>query len=166
MKLLVALLVVLGTCTAIAQTRQVTVLKYDVPQYPVLARTARVEGDVALNFLVGMDGTVTSVRVVSGPALLRAVSLQTIKQWKFQCLSCSYGIPFEHQFVFSFRLDGKLSFTDKKMEFKLPDQLTLTIGLPVVVNTVQDERGAQASLERIGPQVASTLKKSDFHPAC
>ncbi len=112
--------------------QQVTVLKYVVPVYPVLARTAQITGDVVFRFNVQSDGAVADVNVVSGSKFLVQTSVEAIKKWKFQCLSCGYGKPFQHQFTFSFRVDGKLSYRDHSIKYELPDKLTISIGAPLV----------------------------------
>jgi len=61
--------------------------------------------------------------------MLVQTSIDAIKQWKFQCLS-GYGKPFEHAFVFAFRVENTLQDSDKRIELKAPDRLTLTIGPP------------------------------------
>ena len=116
--------------TTAAQKKQVTVLKYVVPRYPAIAKTARISGDVTLGFTVEKDGTVSNVHVVGGPPMLVQTSIDAIKQWKFRCLSCGYGKPFEHAFVFAFRVENTLPDSDKRIELKAPDRLTLTVGPP------------------------------------
>jgi protein TonB len=49
-----------------------------------LARQVRIEGTVVLDALVGKDGKVTSVRVVSGNSLLAAAALRAVRQWRYQ----------------------------------------------------------------------------------
>ena len=115
--------------------QQVTVLKYVVPIYPAIAKTARINGDVVLSFNVESDGSVSDVQYVSGPKMLLQTCLDAIKQWKFQCLSCGYGKRFHHQFTFSFRIDEKLSSQDHSIKYDLPDKLTLSIGRPVLIDT-------------------------------
>ena len=114
------------------QKQQVTVLKYVVPHYPAVARTARIQGDVVLSFNVLSDGRVADIKVVSGPKILPNIlidpSVDAIKQWKFQCLSCGYGKPFHHQFTFSFQFDEKLGERDHSIKYDLPDKLTISTG--------------------------------------
>lgn len=115
--------------------QQVTVLKYVVPIYPAIAKTARITGDLVLSFNVQSDGTISDVQYVSGPKILLQTSLDAIRQWKFQCLSCGYGRPFHHPFTFSFRFDDKLSSQDHSIKYDLPDKLTLSVGPPVLIDT-------------------------------
>lgn len=125
------------TDTTEAHKKEVTVLKYVVPIYPAIAKTARIGGDVTLSFTVEKDGTVSNVHVVGGPPMLVQTSVDTIKQWKFQCLSCGYGKPFEHVFVFAFRVENTLPDTDRRIQLEAPDRLILTIGPPRAFETRQ-----------------------------
>lgn len=54
------------------------------PIYPAEARQDHVEGTVALHVVVGKDGTVQEVSVVSGPPALAQSSLDAVKQWRYQ----------------------------------------------------------------------------------
>ena len=59
-------------------------LKSVQPVYPQLARTQHVSGNVQIDALIDADGNVSSMKVLSGPALLRDAALQSLKQWKYQ----------------------------------------------------------------------------------
>jgi len=54
------------------------------PDYPVLARQARVEGDVVLDATLDAQGSVTNLTVISGPQLLYASALQAVRTWKYE----------------------------------------------------------------------------------
>ena len=54
------------------------------PQYPTPARLARVEGPVVLQALIGKDGAVENLRVVSGHPLLVGAALDAVKQWRYK----------------------------------------------------------------------------------
>jgi hypothetical protein len=53
------------------------------PSYPIDAARQGVEGIVKLDAIVAMDGTVESVQVLSGPAMLTGVSVAAVKQWRY-----------------------------------------------------------------------------------
>lgn len=55
-----------------------------VPKYPVDAKKARIQGKVVLNAVIGKDGSVTDLKVDSGPKELRQSSLDAVKQWKYK----------------------------------------------------------------------------------
>jgi protein TonB len=54
------------------------------PDYPVLARQARIEGDVVLDATLDAQGSVTNLTVISGPQLLYAAALQAVRTWKYE----------------------------------------------------------------------------------
>jgi TonB family protein len=54
------------------------------PVYPDLARQARISGTVELQALIGPDGHVQQLTVVSGHPLLRQASLDAVKEWVYQ----------------------------------------------------------------------------------
>jgi protein TonB len=59
-------------------------LMYKVnPVYPTLAVKAHVSGTVVLEALVNEDGSVSTVKVLSGHALLVDAAVQAVKQWKY-----------------------------------------------------------------------------------
>jgi len=66
------------------------------PAYPVLARQARVEGEVVLDATFDAQGTVTGLTVVSGPGLLYAAALQAVKTWKYEPVYLN-GVPMPFQ---------------------------------------------------------------------
>jgi protein TonB len=62
------------------------------PAYPHMARTQRVSGDVTIDALIDVNGRVSTMRVISGPALLHEAALSAVKQWKYQPATLN-GIP-------------------------------------------------------------------------
>lgn len=54
------------------------------PEYPAMARAEHVSGGVAIDALIDADGRVTTMKVVSGPALLQEAAKEALKQWKYQ----------------------------------------------------------------------------------
>jgi periplasmic protein TonB len=54
------------------------------PEYPALARQARVEGTVVLQATIGKDGTVQNLRLVSGHPMLTQAAIQAVKQWMYK----------------------------------------------------------------------------------
>jgi protein TonB len=44
----------------------------------------RVSGDVVLDAQIDVTGSVTSIRVVSGPVLLQAAAVETMRNWKYE----------------------------------------------------------------------------------
>src|SRR6516225_6059202 len=54
------------------------------PVYPPLARQTRISGTVKLHAIIGKDGTVQQLQVVSGHPLLVQAALDAVKQWRYQ----------------------------------------------------------------------------------
>lgn len=54
------------------------------PQYPQLARTARVQGTVRIQALIAADGAIRNLQVMSGPPLLVNAALDAVKQWRYR----------------------------------------------------------------------------------
>jgi periplasmic protein TonB len=54
------------------------------PTYPQIARVARISGIVELTVLVGRDGRVLSVQVLSGNPLLATAAKQAVEQWRYR----------------------------------------------------------------------------------
>jgi protein TonB len=54
------------------------------PAYPALARMTHTQGTVVLQAIIGRDGTVQDLKVLSGPALLIRAALEAVKTWRYQ----------------------------------------------------------------------------------
>jgi protein TonB len=55
-----------------------------IPQYPQLARAMRAQGTVVLAATITRDGTITNLRVVSGPSVLQQAALDAVSQWRYR----------------------------------------------------------------------------------
>jgi protein TonB len=53
------------------------------PIYPQIAQAARIEGTVILETVIGVDGRVTSVRVLRSIPLLDQAAMDAVKRWSF-----------------------------------------------------------------------------------
>jgi TonB family protein len=54
------------------------------PAYPQLARSQRLSGEVRIDALIGENGHVSAMKVISGPALLHQAAMDALRQWKYQ----------------------------------------------------------------------------------
>jgi len=54
------------------------------PSYPQLARNQRLSGDVKIDALIGENGHVSAMKVISGPALLHQAAMDALRLWKYQ----------------------------------------------------------------------------------
>jgi periplasmic protein TonB len=54
------------------------------PVYPLQAQQAHVEGTVVLSAVIGKDGSVESVKVVSGHPMLTQAAVDAVKRWRYK----------------------------------------------------------------------------------
>lgn len=54
------------------------------PNYPLLAKQMKVQGAVVLEALIGRDGNIQDLHVLSGPTILSAAAREAVKQWRFK----------------------------------------------------------------------------------
>jgi TonB family protein len=54
------------------------------PAYPMLAKNQHVSGNVLIDALIDPTGSVTTMKILSGPTLLHQAALDALKQWKYQ----------------------------------------------------------------------------------
>jgi TonB family protein len=52
--------------------------------YPLLGPRMKVQGSVVLQAVIGADGNIVNLRVVSGPSILTAAAQQAVRQWRFK----------------------------------------------------------------------------------
>ena len=55
-----------------------------LPVYPIDAKKAGVTGTVVLTAVIGTDGLIKDLQIVSGPDLLQQAALDTVKQWRYR----------------------------------------------------------------------------------
>lgn len=83
---------------------RVVLAKLHDPIYPPITRTAGVYGDVQLTVGIRQDGSVVSVKVVSGPPLLQRAAMESAQQSLFECRGCADAVtiyPMTYSFRFS-----------------------------------------------------------------
>ncbi|HSY33196.1 MAG TPA: energy transducer TonB [Verrucomicrobiae bacterium] len=54
------------------------------PVYPPRAKQDHIEGTVALSVVIGTDGTVGEISLISGPPDLVPAAIDAVKQWRYQ----------------------------------------------------------------------------------
>jgi protein TonB len=64
-------------------TQGMVIKKVD-PVYPAIAKTARVQGTVILAAVIGKDGAIQNLHVVSGHPLLQGAAMDAVKQWRYK----------------------------------------------------------------------------------
>ncbi len=66
--------------SAIQQSKLIHLVE---PQYPSVARQARITGNVVLRITVDESGSVSSMQVVSGHPILVPAAIAAVRQWKY-----------------------------------------------------------------------------------
>ena len=54
------------------------------PNYPLLAKEMKVQGAVVLEALIGRDGNIQDLHVLSGPTILSTAAREAVRQWRFR----------------------------------------------------------------------------------
>jgi len=80
-------------------------LRRVVPKYPEQAKQQHIQGPVVLNAMVGGDGSVQEVKVISGEPELVPAAVEAVKQWRFQPQRVKGNpVEFETQITVNFSL--------------------------------------------------------------
>jgi TonB family protein len=64
--------------------QQARLIRQPRPLYPPEAKQARIQGVVKLSAIIGKDGTIQQLEVVSGHPMLVPAALEAVKQWVYQ----------------------------------------------------------------------------------
>lgn len=54
------------------------------PQYPPLAKQARIQGSVVLHAIIGKDGRIENLQVVQGHPMLSGAAISAVKEWRYK----------------------------------------------------------------------------------
>jgi len=54
------------------------------PNYPPLARQARIQGKVLLQAQISKDGSIENLQLISGHPMLAPAAIEAVKQWKYK----------------------------------------------------------------------------------
>ena len=61
-----------------------SILSQTRPIYPIIARQAHIQGNIVLHAIIGKDGRVDQLEVISGHPLLVQAALDAVKQWLYK----------------------------------------------------------------------------------
>jgi len=77
------------------------------PNYPPLARQARIQGDVVLQAEISKDGTIQNLQLVSGHPMLAPAAIEAVRQWRYRpYLLNGEPVAVETQVLVKFSLSG------------------------------------------------------------
>jgi TonB family protein len=113
--------------TVASQRVQMSLAKATTPQppdssYPLLGRQMKVQGSVLLKALIGADGMIQDLRVVSGPAILASAAREAAIRWQFKPYMQN-GRPVETQ------ANIAVNFTIKVLDNGVRDQRETVVAL-------------------------------------
>jgi protein TonB len=54
------------------------------PVYPPLARQARIQGTVMLQAVIGKDGRIENLQLISGHPMLSPAAIESVRQWRYR----------------------------------------------------------------------------------
>ncbi len=66
------------------QVQQANLIRQPKPVYPPLAKQARIQGVVRFNAIIGKDGTIQNLTLMSGHPLLVPSAQEAVKQWLYK----------------------------------------------------------------------------------
>ncbi len=82
-----------------------TLIHKIAPGYPMQARTERISGKVVLSAMIGADGSVGEISVVSGSPILAEAAKQAVRQWRYDPAKLNGSpIVIQKQIMFLFTL--------------------------------------------------------------
>ena len=77
------------------------------PNYPPLARQARIQGQVVLQAEISKEGTIQNLQRISGHPMLAPAAIEAVKQWRYKpYLLNGEPVAVETQVVVNFSLSG------------------------------------------------------------
>jgi len=77
------------------------------PNYPPLARQARIQGSVLLQAEISKDGSIQNLRLISGHPMLAPAAIEAVKQWKYRpYILNGEPVEVETQITVNFTLAG------------------------------------------------------------
>lgn len=66
------------------QVQAANLIRQPKPIYPPLAKQARIQGTVRFNAIIGKDGTIQNLTLISGHPLLVPAAQEAVKQWLYR----------------------------------------------------------------------------------
>jgi periplasmic protein TonB len=77
------------------------------PNYPPLARQARIQGQVVLHAEISKDGTITNLQLISGHAMLAPAAIEAVRQWRYKpYLLNGEPVAVDTEVIVNFSLSG------------------------------------------------------------
>jgi protein TonB len=82
-------------------------IKKVAPNYPQLAKQARIQGQVVLQAEISKEGTIQNLQLISGHPMLAPAAIEAVKQWRYKpYLLNGEPVAVDTQVIVNFSLSG------------------------------------------------------------
>jgi TonB family protein len=100
-----------------AAEEQSHLLKHVAPNYPPLARQARIQGTVFVHFEIDKSGSVQNLRLISGHPMLAPAAIEAVRQWQYEpYIIDGNAVTVQTSVEVKFALDGGPSNTPAALD--------------------------------------------------
>lgn len=84
-------------------------LSAGLPRYPPIARQARIQGEVRVDFILNQNGEPVSVTAVSGHPMLKPAAEENVRTWRFELPKNLFRTEWTYSTTFNFKIadDGQ-----------------------------------------------------------
>lgn len=131
------------------------------PVYPPLARQTRIQGTVRLHAIIGKDGFVKQLELISGHPLLVQSSLDAVKKWQYQPVLLN-GEPVEVDttidVIYALNQDSAASASPDKVDPQLKADILHLLEITHFKDRTAE--GGQRMFEPMRPLLRSTLPET------
>ena len=110
--IIVVLLVVVAGISHAQHPPEPQLVSAGLPIYPPIARAARIQGDVQLEFVLNQAGEPLSVTVKSGHPMLRGAAEENVKTWKFRLPKDLFRTEWSYETTFQFKFSDADAYDD------------------------------------------------------
>lgn len=134
-----------------------------LPVYPPIARAARIQGDVKLEFVLNQSGEPISVDVLSGPPMLTGAAEENVKTWRFHLPKDLFRTEWRYQTTFRFKFSDGDAYEDS--DYAGNPHLTVVLDsyrLVEVITKPPSDKSAQGCPLQEEVRVPEKVRQGDF----
>jgi TonB family protein len=95
-----------------------TLASLDLPHYPRIARSARIEGKVAIEIEVNVEGKIISANAIEGHPLLKEYALRNVNTWRFEPVKDGKQYDVKITVIYEFKMSGDPSKPFERVSFE------------------------------------------------
>lgn len=103
---LVSMTLLLSLCASAQHPSEPVLKSSEMPKYPPLARQARIQGEVKIEFVLNQDGVPITVNLVSGHPMLAPTAVENVRAWRFEVPADQATTERRYETTFEFKLDS------------------------------------------------------------